>query len=212
MVQTLRVDTGHCNNHLLYRNVWAQVTWWGANRGNKHWCAHLPECHVWGAMDWALWTSPLATPISRFIEPRLLFMGTSEESCLCDSTWLGWGSRCSNIRSCCTCAWNTWYLWTCTPIAPPTLSSIYRYWWTQFWAVLVNITLVNDAFNKHFVFPFVSYFLCLCLTASLAPIHSYTINDCYNVLYLPLKFVPWIWDHPVFTKKNQERTFKKLTE
>ncbi|GFU34658.1 hypothetical protein TNCV_1993711 [Trichonephila clavipes] len=26
MVQTLRVDAGHCNNHLLYKNVWAQVT------------------------------------------------------------------------------------------------------------------------------------------------------------------------------------------
>ncbi|GBO28251.1 hypothetical protein AVEN_44638-1 [Araneus ventricosus] len=26
MLQALRVGTGHCNNHLLYRNVWAQVT------------------------------------------------------------------------------------------------------------------------------------------------------------------------------------------
>ena len=26
IVQTLRVGTGYCNNHLLYRNVWAQVT------------------------------------------------------------------------------------------------------------------------------------------------------------------------------------------
>ncbi|GBM94504.1 hypothetical protein AVEN_192992-1, partial [Araneus ventricosus] len=26
MVQTLRVGTGHCNSHLLYRYVWAQVT------------------------------------------------------------------------------------------------------------------------------------------------------------------------------------------
>ena len=25
MVQTLMVGTGHCNNHLLYRNEWAQV-------------------------------------------------------------------------------------------------------------------------------------------------------------------------------------------
>ncbi|GFW49930.1 hypothetical protein TNCV_2315121 [Trichonephila clavipes] len=35
MVQTLMVDTGHCNNHLLYRNVWAQVKREGANKGNK---------------------------------------------------------------------------------------------------------------------------------------------------------------------------------
>ncbi|GBN78238.1 hypothetical protein AVEN_216062-1 [Araneus ventricosus] len=32
-------------------------------------------------MNWAWWTSPLATPISRFIDLRLLFMETSEESC-----------------------------------------------------------------------------------------------------------------------------------
>ncbi|GFS73113.1 transposable element Tc1 transposase [Trichonephila clavipes] len=41
-------------------------------------CAHSPERHVWGG----------PVPWSRFIEPRLLFMGTSEEFCLCDSTWL----------------------------------------------------------------------------------------------------------------------------
>ncbi|GFT85676.1 hypothetical protein TNCV_4253821 [Trichonephila clavipes] len=23
-------------------------------------CALIPECHVWGAMDWTWWTSPLA--------------------------------------------------------------------------------------------------------------------------------------------------------
>ncbi|GFS94589.1 hypothetical protein TNCV_2015741 [Trichonephila clavipes] len=51
-----------------------------------------------------------------------------------------------------------------------------------------NCTLVNDAFSKYFDFHFVFYFLRLCLTASLAPIRSYTINDCFNVLYLPLKF------------------------
>ena len=33
------------------------------------------------------------------------------------------------------------------------------------------------------------YFPSLCLTASLVPIHSYTINDGYNVLYLFLKSV-----------------------
>ena len=32
IVQTLRVGTGYCNNHLLYRNVWAQVTRWGASK------------------------------------------------------------------------------------------------------------------------------------------------------------------------------------
>jgi hypothetical protein len=75
---------------------------------------------------------------------------------------------------------------------------MYRYWWEQFGTVIINITLVNDAFNKNFVFPFVCNFLCLRLASSLASIHSYTINDCYNVLHLPLKFVPWIRDHPVY--------------
>ena len=32
MVQTLRVGTGLCNTHLLYRNAWAQVTRWDANK------------------------------------------------------------------------------------------------------------------------------------------------------------------------------------
>ncbi|GFV88504.1 hypothetical protein TNCV_1243171 [Trichonephila clavipes] len=32
--------------------------------------------------------SSLATSITRFIKPLLLFMGTCDESCLCDSTWL----------------------------------------------------------------------------------------------------------------------------
>ena len=53
----------------------------------------------------------------------------------------------------------------------------------------------NDAFNKNFVFPLVCYLPCLRFTTSLAPIHSCTINDCYNVLYLPLKFEPWIRGH-----------------
>ncbi|GFW93743.1 hypothetical protein TNCV_4542701 [Trichonephila clavipes] len=35
MVQTLRVDTGQCNNNLLYRNAWGQVTRCGANKENK---------------------------------------------------------------------------------------------------------------------------------------------------------------------------------
>ncbi|GFT95258.1 hypothetical protein TNCV_3325761 [Trichonephila clavipes] len=39
--------------------------------------AHLPECRVWDAMDWAWWTSPLTIPISRFIKPQF-FMGTSD--------------------------------------------------------------------------------------------------------------------------------------
>ena len=42
------------------------------------------------------------------------------------------------------------------------------------------------------------YFRCLCLTASLAPVHSYTINYSYNVLYLTLKFVQWIRNHPAY--------------
>ena len=33
---------------------------------------------------------------------------------------------------------------------------------------------------------------------SLVPVHSYTINDCYIVLYLPLKFVPYIQDHFIY--------------
>ncbi|GFW13784.1 hypothetical protein TNCV_1670001 [Trichonephila clavipes] len=45
----------------------------------------------------------------------------------------------------------------------------------QLQTITVNITLINGAFNKHVVFLFVSYFLCFDLTASLAPIHSYTI-------------------------------------
>ncbi|GBN18095.1 hypothetical protein AVEN_121602-1 [Araneus ventricosus] len=69
---------------------WSFVTECGFNMMGastlQHQCAQLPERHFWGTMDWAWWTSPLATPISRFIEPRLLFMGTSEESCLCDSS------------------------------------------------------------------------------------------------------------------------------
>ncbi|GFX44500.1 hypothetical protein TNCV_4713261 [Trichonephila clavipes] len=60
----------------------------------------------------------------------------------------------------------------------------------QLQIVIVGITLVNDTFNKHFVFPFVSYFLCLFLTASFATIYPYTINDRCNILYPPLKFVP----------------------
>ncbi|GFV63029.1 hypothetical protein TNCV_4590761 [Trichonephila clavipes] len=32
------------------------------------------------------WTNPLANPITQFIELRLLFIETSEESCLCDFT------------------------------------------------------------------------------------------------------------------------------
>ncbi|GFT19171.1 uncharacterized protein TNCV_303041 [Trichonephila clavipes] len=35
MVQTLRVGTGHCNIHLLYRNAWAQVTLLDPNTTNK---------------------------------------------------------------------------------------------------------------------------------------------------------------------------------
>ncbi|GBM86787.1 hypothetical protein AVEN_163354-1, partial [Araneus ventricosus] len=46
----------------------------------------------------------LGHPNLPFIEPRLLFMGTSEEPCLCESSLLRLGSRCSNIRSCRTCA------------------------------------------------------------------------------------------------------------
>ncbi|GBO25710.1 hypothetical protein AVEN_102667-1 [Araneus ventricosus] len=60
----------------------------------------------------------------------------------------------------------------------------------EFRTVIVNTALVNDAVNKHFVFPFISYFLCLRLTASFAPTDSYTINDCYSVLYQALTFVP----------------------
>ncbi|GFW66778.1 hypothetical protein TNCV_3783481 [Trichonephila clavipes] len=35
----------------------------------------------------------------------------------------------------------------------------------QLWTFIVNITLVNDAFSKHFVFPFVSYFCCVCASS-----------------------------------------------
>ena len=70
----------------------------------------------------------------------LLFMGTSEDSC------------CSHIQSCCRCAWNKWHLWTCTPVALPTLSSMYHYWWMQFWRIIANITLVKDGFNKNLSF------------------------------------------------------------
>ena len=53
-------------------------------------------------------------------------------------------------------------------------------------------TFIHDAFNKNFVF---CYFSCLCLTVSLELIYFYKINDCYNVLYLFLKFVPWIQEY-----------------
>ena len=52
--------------------------------------------------------------------PRLLFMGSSEESC------------CSHIRSYCKCVWNICHLWKCVPIAPPTLSNMHHYLWMNF--------------------------------------------------------------------------------
>ena len=58
----------------------------------------------------------------------------------------------------------------------------------EFGRVIINITRINDAFNKNFVIPFVCYFLYLRFTASLAPVPSYTINDFYNVLHLSSKF------------------------
>lgn len=39
---------------------------WGASP-LQHWCAQLLEYHFWGTMNWAWWTSPLATLISWFI-------------------------------------------------------------------------------------------------------------------------------------------------
>ena len=98
----------------------------------------------------------------------------------------------------CKCAWSTCHLWMWTPVAAPTPSTMHHYWWAHFWIVIVNVTLINNAFNKKFfVFSFICYIPCLRSTASLAPIHSYILNDCYNVLYLPLKFVPWIPNYPV---------------
>ena len=47
----------------------------------------LSECHVWHSIGWTWWTSPFYSPISRFIDPRLLFMRTSKVSCLWDSTY-----------------------------------------------------------------------------------------------------------------------------
>ncbi|GFS77012.1 hypothetical protein TNCV_3756591 [Trichonephila clavipes] len=46
----------------------------------------------------------LGHPDLPILEPQLLFMGTSEESCFCDFTRLRRGSHCLNIRSCCKCA------------------------------------------------------------------------------------------------------------
>ncbi|GFV65023.1 hypothetical protein TNCV_763651 [Trichonephila clavipes] len=68
---------------VLFAECW--ITGFSA-MGEKYLSDNLPEGHIWGAMDWAWWTSPLATPISRFIVPRLLFKEASEESYLCDST------------------------------------------------------------------------------------------------------------------------------
>ena len=56
---------------------------------------------------------------------------------------------------------------------------------------LLAMVPTNNSISLSFYFP------CLCLTTSLVPIHSCTVNDCYNALYPPLKFVPWIREHPV---------------
>lgn len=33
-------------------------------------------------------------------------------------------------------------------------------------------------------------------------IHSYTINNCYIVLYQPLKFIPWVMDYALYISRN----------
>lgn len=50
----------------------------------------------------------------------------------------------------------------------------------------LNIARANDAVSKHL---FHASVLHLCLNASLVPVHSYTIQDCYAVLCQLLKFV-----------------------
>ena len=90
----------------------------------------------------------------RHNRPRLLFMGTSEEP------------YCSHNWSCCKCAWNTWHLWMCTPVVPP--SDMYHYWCMRFLTVILNITLISDSFNKNLSIPFICHFSCLSLIASLA--------------------------------------------
>ena len=58
---------------------------------------------------------------------------------------------------------------------------------------------IKDALKKNFVSPFLCCFPCSRITASLTIIPSCTKYYCYNVLYLPLKFIEWIRDHPVYT-------------
>lgn len=95
------------------------------------------------------------------------------------------GTRCSNIEICCTCEWNTF---------ESVHQSLHRLCSRMiFWTVIINIAGVNDVVNKHFMF----YYMCFHLTASLAPILSFAINDCYSVLHKPMMFVLWILNHPV---------------
>ncbi|GFS58546.1 hypothetical protein TNCV_111591 [Trichonephila clavipes] len=62
-------------------------------------CAHLPDCHIWVAMDWPWWIRLLNATTSQFIKPRSLFMGSSDCFLWGHATsWLRWGSRCSNIQ------------------------------------------------------------------------------------------------------------------
>lgn len=134
-------------------------------------------------------------------EPQIIFIGIlSEESFSCDSSWLRWGSHCSDIRSCCTCGWNIWYLWNCAPIAPPMLPCMYHWWRMLFWAIIVKVSLVTTtlSINTFFTHNFVSYFFIYasshhCLVSK----HSCTINVCFKALYQHLKLVSWIRDHLV---------------
>ena len=83
------------------------------------------------------------------------------------------------------CAWNTRHLWTRPPVVPRTFQTCIHCLRTKFWTVIACITLIKDVFPENFILSFIYYFPCLHLTASLAPNHSCTINDCYNALYRP---------------------------
>ncbi|GFX04138.1 hypothetical protein TNCV_3972871 [Trichonephila clavipes] len=53
------------------------LTTCGFSVRHPHVASHFSTnvCALWGAINWAWWISPLANPISRIIEARLLFMG-----------------------------------------------------------------------------------------------------------------------------------------
>lgn len=75
---------------------------------SSHINPHLPalamevrtkNCIILSCIILWLWRAGLVSWPSRFIDHWLLLMGTYEETCLCDSSWLRWRSHRLNIRS-----------------------------------------------------------------------------------------------------------------